>query len=283
MLFIRRLVSGRRIRYVKLGKHVRIGESVLSAYAEERTGTPSVADVPALRRWRDGAAREKVPRRSFGATRKLYSGRYQARCPGTGGVSSASLRKRTGPSATPRRSSPRSRPTGPRPDRRRGAVLRVRHALDRRALRRRYRRGAALATASPPPGAGLRRAARQRHQPGRGEDVARGTRKATGATTAAKSCLLLKAIMQTAVEDELIRWNPRGAGRGGADERPVATVEEVFAFPGVIGIRWRLMVLLGAFASMRQRSSPSRHRPRHRLGTGAAGRSGTEHRPPGDR
>lgn len=90
--------------------------------------------------------------------------------------------------------------------------------------------------------------------------MARGTRKATGATTTAKSCRLLKAIMQTAVEDEVIRQNPRavrGAGRGDADERPVATVEEVFAFAGIIGIRWRLMVLLGAFASLRQRSSPS--------------------------
>lgn len=32
---------------------------------------------------------------------------------------------------------------------------------------------------------------------------------------------------------------------------PVATVEQVFALAEAIGIRWRLMVLLGAFASMR--------------------------------
>ncbi len=38
--FIRRLVSERRIRYVKLGKHVRIAESVLTAYVEERTVEP---------------------------------------------------------------------------------------------------------------------------------------------------------------------------------------------------------------------------------------------------
>ncbi|MFJ6012445.1 excisionase family DNA-binding protein [Streptomyces sp. NPDC092952] len=38
--FIRRLVAERRIRYVKLGKHVRISESVLSAYVEERTVEP---------------------------------------------------------------------------------------------------------------------------------------------------------------------------------------------------------------------------------------------------
>ncbi|GGS50108.1 hypothetical protein GCM10010253_25580 [Streptomyces badius] len=60
--------------------------------------------------------------------------------------------------------------------------------------------------------------------------------------------------MQTAVEDELIRLNPcasRGAGREDADERPVATVAQSSLSPGPIGIRWRLTVLLGAFASMR--------------------------------
>ncbi|MFW3474005.1 helix-turn-helix domain-containing protein [Streptomyces microflavus] len=40
--FIRRLVQERRIRYVKLGKPVRIPESAIAAYIEERT-------VPALR------------------------------------------------------------------------------------------------------------------------------------------------------------------------------------------------------------------------------------------
>ncbi|MGX8277131.1 MULTISPECIES: helix-turn-helix domain-containing protein [unclassified Streptomyces] len=38
--FIRRLISERRIHYVKLGKHVRIAESVLDAYIEERTIEP---------------------------------------------------------------------------------------------------------------------------------------------------------------------------------------------------------------------------------------------------
>nr|WP_202530910.1 helix-turn-helix domain-containing protein [Streptomyces sp. SID8380] len=38
--FIRRLIQERRIRYVKLGKHVRIPESVLTAYVAERTVEP---------------------------------------------------------------------------------------------------------------------------------------------------------------------------------------------------------------------------------------------------
>ncbi|WP_024755956.1 helix-turn-helix domain-containing protein [Streptomyces exfoliatus] len=40
--FIRRLIQERRIPYVKLGKHVRIPDSVLTAYVEERT-------IPTLR------------------------------------------------------------------------------------------------------------------------------------------------------------------------------------------------------------------------------------------
>ncbi|MFE6686025.1 tyrosine-type recombinase/integrase [Streptomyces sp. NPDC057743] len=77
---------------------------------------------------------------------------------------------------------------------------------------------------------------------------------ATGATTVAKSYRLLKAITETAVDDELIRRNPcriRGGGREEADERPIATVEQVFDLAEAIGLRWRLMILLGAFASMR--------------------------------
>ncbi|MEU3374442.1 helix-turn-helix domain-containing protein [Streptomyces sp. NPDC006660] len=38
--FIRRLITERRIRYVKVGKHVRIADSVLAAYIEERTVEP---------------------------------------------------------------------------------------------------------------------------------------------------------------------------------------------------------------------------------------------------
>ncbi|MGG7572904.1 tyrosine-type recombinase/integrase [Streptomyces sirii] len=77
---------------------------------------------------------------------------------------------------------------------------------------------------------------------------------ATGATTVAKSYRLLKAIMGTAVDDELIRRNPcriKAAGKEEADERPIATVEQVFDLADAIGLRWRLMILLGAFASMR--------------------------------
>lgn len=38
--FIRRLIHERRIRYVKIGKYVRIAESALRAYVDERTIEP---------------------------------------------------------------------------------------------------------------------------------------------------------------------------------------------------------------------------------------------------
>ncbi|MFG2293399.1 tyrosine-type recombinase/integrase [Streptomyces sp. NPDC048603] len=74
------------------------------------------------------------------------------------------------------------------------------------------------------------------------------------ATTVAKSYRLLKAILETAADDELIRRNPcriRGAGKEAAAEREIATVEQVDALANAIGIRWRLMVYLGAYGPMR--------------------------------
>ncbi|MFD9499680.1 tyrosine-type recombinase/integrase [Streptomyces sp. NPDC060035] len=79
-------------------------------------------------------------------------------------------------------------------------------------------------------------------------------RKATGATTVAKSYRLLKAILETATDDELIRRNPcriRGAGKESPAERDIATVEQVDALAAAVGIRWRLMVYLGAYGPLR--------------------------------
>ncbi|WP_433571955.1 tyrosine-type recombinase/integrase [Streptomyces sp. CA-251247] len=74
------------------------------------------------------------------------------------------------------------------------------------------------------------------------------------ATTVAKAYRLLKAIMETAVDDELIRRNPcriRGAGKESAAERQIATVDQVDALADALGPRWRLMVYLGAYGPMR--------------------------------
>ncbi|MFJ1595583.1 tyrosine-type recombinase/integrase [Streptomyces sp. NPDC088261] len=77
----------------------------------------------------------------------------------------------------------------------------------------------------------------------------------TGApTTVAKSYRLVKAILETAVDDELIRRNPcriKGAGKESPGERQIATVAQVDALADVLGPRWRLMVYLGAYGPMR--------------------------------
>ncbi|MFI0905761.1 tyrosine-type recombinase/integrase [Streptomyces sioyaensis] len=73
-------------------------------------------------------------------------------------------------------------------------------------------------------------------------------------TTVSKAYRLLKAIMETAVDDELIRRNPcriKGAGKEAPAEREIATVEQVDALADAIGLRWRLMVYLGAYGPLR--------------------------------
>ncbi|UGQ15136.1 site-specific integrase [Yinghuangia sp. ASG 101] len=80
-------------------------------------------------------------------------------------------------------------------------------------------------------------------------------RKATGATTVAKSYRLLKGILQTAFEeDELIRRNPcriKNGGRESAPERSIATVAQVDALANAMGPRWRLLVYFAAYATLR--------------------------------
>jgi integrase len=73
-------------------------------------------------------------------------------------------------------------------------------------------------------------------------------------TTVAKSYRLLKSIFETAVDDDLVSRNPcriKGAGKESAAERRIATVAQVDAIADAIGIRWRLMVYLGAYGPMR--------------------------------
>ncbi|MGW6604817.1 tyrosine-type recombinase/integrase [Streptomyces sp. NPDC055036] len=83
-------------------------------------------------------------------------------------------------------------------------------------------------------------------------------------TTVAKAYRLVKAILQTAADDELIRRNPcriKGAGKESADERPVATVEQVDALADAMGPRWRLMVYFAAYASLRPEEQAELRRP----------------------
>jgi integrase len=80
-------------------------------------------------------------------------------------------------------------------------------------------------------------------------------KRSPGKTTPAKCYRLLRAILNTAVEDNLIIRNPctiKGAGTERPAERPIATMDQVFALADAIEPRLRLMVLLATFASLRQ-------------------------------
>ncbi len=75
-----------------------------------------------------------------------------------------------------------------------------------------------------------------------------------GAVTTAKCYRLLHTICGSAVHDEEIPRNPcviPGAGQEFSPERPTATLPQVLAIAGVIGERWRALVLLAAFCSLR--------------------------------
>ena len=72
--------------------------------------------------------------------------------------------------------------------------------------------------------------------------------------TAAKAYRLLRAILNTAVDDGLIRRNPcriKGAGNENSPERPVLTVPQVYALADAIAPRYRALILLATFASLR--------------------------------
>jgi integrase len=77
----------------------------------------------------------------------------------------------------------------------------------------------------------------------------------TGPSTAAKCYRLLRAVLNTAVEDRLLVANPctiKGAGVEPCEERSIPTVAEVYALAGVVSARYRALVLLAAFGGLRR-------------------------------
>lgn len=75
-----------------------------------------------------------------------------------------------------------------------------------------------------------------------------------GASTVAKAYRLLRGILNTAVEDDLIKKNPcriKNAGVERPEERPVLTVPQVFAVAGALPPRFRALVLLATFGGLR--------------------------------
>lgn len=72
--------------------------------------------------------------------------------------------------------------------------------------------------------------------------------------TAAKAYRLLRAVFNTALDDGLVKRNPcriKGAGTENSPERPVLTVAQVYALAAAVGLRYRLLILLAAFTSLR--------------------------------
>ncbi|MFE2915728.1 tyrosine-type recombinase/integrase [Kitasatospora indigofera] len=75
-----------------------------------------------------------------------------------------------------------------------------------------------------------------------------------GPATVAKSYRVLRAILYTAVDDGLITRNPcriSGAAAEDSAERPVLTVQEVYAVAAAIEPRYRALVLMAAFSTLR--------------------------------
>jgi integrase len=76
----------------------------------------------------------------------------------------------------------------------------------------------------------------------------------TGPVAVAKAYRLLRAVMNTAVDDGLIKLNPcriKGAGSENSPERPVLSVAQVYALADAVGLRYRALILLAAFSSLR--------------------------------
>jgi integrase len=74
------------------------------------------------------------------------------------------------------------------------------------------------------------------------------------ATVAAKAYRLLRSVCNTAVDDDVLAVNPcqlKGAGVERPEERPTATVAEVAALADAVPARFRVMVLLAAWCSLR--------------------------------
>ncbi|MFE1430779.1 tyrosine-type recombinase/integrase [Streptomyces griseoaurantiacus] len=75
-----------------------------------------------------------------------------------------------------------------------------------------------------------------------------------GPATVAKSYQILRAILHTAVDDGLIERNPcriKGAGNVNHAERPFLSVSEVYRLADAVPSRYRMLILLAAFCSLR--------------------------------
>ena len=76
-----------------------------------------------------------------------------------------------------------------------------------------------------------------------------------GASTVAKCYRLLRAILNTAVEDRCLVTNPctiKGAGVEQCEERAIPTVAQVYALADAVSPRFRALVMLAALCGLRR-------------------------------
>ncbi|MEV0602872.1 tyrosine-type recombinase/integrase [Streptomyces sp. NPDC050315] len=201
----------------------------------------------------------KGKRRRFGAVRQLKSGRWQARYrdPGTGQLRSAEQTyptKKDAEVALSHIEADISRGQWADPDA--GKVLLADYATawlrDRKLADRTRERNESVIRLHILPTLGARPLSSIT------TSHVRAWRSAllenVGEPTVVKAYQILRAVMHTAVDDELIRRNPcriKGADSYDVPERPVLTVAEVFAAADAITPRYRLLVLLAAFTGLR--------------------------------
>lgn len=79
-------------------------------------------------------------------------------------------------------------------------------------------------------------------------------REGKGRPSVAKAYRLLRAMLNTAVDDDLVSRNPcrvRGAGEDGSPERPTLRVDQVYSVLSEMPERFRAMVLLATFTTLR--------------------------------
>lgn len=199
-------------------------------------------------------------RRRFGAVRKLPSGRWQARYrdPSTGLLRSAEQTypsKRDAEIALTHLEADILRGQWSDPDAENVPFGEYADAWlrDRKlAVRSRERHEVVLRLHIKPTlgGTPLARITTARVRSWRAELLAAGV----GEPTVVKAYQILRAIMSTAVDDELVRRNPcriRGADSYEVPERPVLSVPQVLALADAIVPRYRVLVLLAAFGTLR--------------------------------
>ncbi|WP_329421435.1 site-specific integrase [Streptomyces sp. NBC_01693] len=203
-------------------------------------------------------ANQKGKRRRFGSVRKLPSGRFQARYPGPDGLM---------------RSAPETFPTQTDADR--WLVRKEAEILDGRwknpddkvlfgvyadawfkerdyAATTRERNGSALRLHVLPTFANVVLSEITTPQIRRWR--AGLLESGVGEPTVAKAYQILRAIMNTAVDDEVIQRNPcriKGAGATKTAERPFLEVTEVFQLADAVPARFRVFILLAAFTGLR--------------------------------